>query len=95
MSLITLTAISCHIKSTVFWHITSCNLLKFNRRFGETCSLHLQKKPSKKPGLYVLHAGFLLGLFFDPENRGDMFLRNVCWLSTDYMALYPRRQNDS
>jgi hypothetical protein len=22
-------------------------------------------------------AGFLLGIFFDPEDRGDMFLRNV------------------
>jgi hypothetical protein len=24
------------------------------------------------------HAGFLLGLFFDPEDGGNMFLRNVC-----------------
>jgi hypothetical protein len=24
------------------------------------------------------HAGFLRGLFFDPEDGGDMFLRNVC-----------------
>jgi hypothetical protein len=23
------------------------------------------------------HAGFLLGLFFDPEDGGDMFIRNV------------------
>jgi hypothetical protein len=23
------------------------------------------------------HVGFLLGLFFDPEHGGDMFLRNV------------------
>jgi hypothetical protein len=23
------------------------------------------------------HAGFLLGLFFDPEDGGDMFLQNV------------------
>jgi hypothetical protein len=25
----------------------------------------------------LLHAGFLLGLIIDPENEGDMFLRNV------------------
>jgi hypothetical protein len=36
------------------------------------------------------HAGFLLNLFFDPEDGGDMFLRNVGWHSTDYTALYPR-----
>jgi hypothetical protein len=42
---------------------------------------------------YLLHAGFLLGLFFDPENGGDMYLRNVGWLSADYTALFPRRQN--
>jgi hypothetical protein len=24
-----------------------------------------------------LQAGFLFGLFFDPEDKGDMFLRNV------------------
>jgi hypothetical protein len=23
------------------------------------------------------HAGFLLGLFFDPEDGGDIFIRNV------------------
>jgi hypothetical protein len=26
-----------------------------------------------------LLAGFLLGLFFDPEDGGDMFLLNVCF----------------
>jgi hypothetical protein len=26
---------------------------------------------------YLLHAGFLFGLFFDPEDGGDMFFRNV------------------
>jgi hypothetical protein len=30
---------------------------------------------------------FLLGLFFDPEDGGDMFLRNVGGISTDYTAL--------
>jgi hypothetical protein len=38
-------------------------------------------------------AGFSLGLFFEPEDGGDMFLRNDGLLSTDYIVLYPRRQN--
>jgi hypothetical protein len=25
---------------------------------------------------YLVHACFLLGLFFDPEDEGDMFLQN-------------------
>jgi hypothetical protein len=33
----------------------------------------------------------LLGLFFDHDGKGDMFLRNVDWHSTDYTALYTRR----
>jgi hypothetical protein len=40
-------------------------------------------------------AGGKPGLFFDPEDGSDMFIRNVGWLSTDYTALYPRRQNSS
>jgi hypothetical protein len=37
--------------------------------------------PSKKPAITKQEtsviAGFLLGLIFDPEDGGDMFLRNV------------------
>jgi hypothetical protein len=32
-----------------------------------------------------------LGLFFNPKDGGDMFLRNVHCLSTVYTVLYPRR----
>jgi hypothetical protein len=35
--------------------------------------------------------GCLLCLFFDPENGGSMFFRNVCKRLPDYMALHPRR----
>jgi hypothetical protein len=37
----------------------------------------------------VLHAGFLFGLFFNLEDEGDMLLRNIGLLPTDYKALYP------
>jgi hypothetical protein len=32
----------------------------------------------------------LLGLSVHPEAGGNMFLRNVAWLLTDYTVLYPR-----
>jgi hypothetical protein len=41
------------------------------------------------------HDGFLLGLYFDPEDGGDMFLENIGSLSVEYTALYSRRQNSS
>jgi hypothetical protein len=34
-------------------------------------------------------------VFLDPKYGGEIFFRNVGWLSTDYTALYPRRQNYS
>jgi hypothetical protein len=63
------------MKSTIFWDLTACSPLKVNRRLGGTYRLHLR-------GLQALlatcfHTGFLLGLFFDPEDGGDMFFRNV------------------
>jgi hypothetical protein len=36
-------------------------------------------------------AGFVLGSLFYPEDGGDIFLRNVSLLSTDYAAIYPGR----
>jgi hypothetical protein len=45
----------------------------------------------KLPACYLLLAGFLLGLFFEPEDGGNMFSRNVGWLQTDDIGLYPRR----
>jgi hypothetical protein len=44
---------------------------------------------------YLFHASFLHGFFFSLECPSDMFLRNVGWLSADYTALYPRRENSA
>jgi hypothetical protein len=36
---------------------------------------NLKSKPSKQSSVYcLLHARFLLGLIFDPEDGGDMLL---------------------
>jgi hypothetical protein len=37
----------------------------------------------------------LLGVFFDPEDGGDIFLQHFFWLSTGYTALCPWRWNFS
>jgi hypothetical protein len=47
-----------------------------------TCSI----RGSHSGGYEEYH---LLG--YNPEDGGDMFLRNVGWHSTDYTVLYPRR----
>jgi hypothetical protein len=44
----------------------------------------------KADGKQTFDTGIMLSLFFCPEDGGDIFLRNGL-LSTDYMALYPRR----
>jgi hypothetical protein len=44
-----------------------------------------------KFGWYRLHAELFLGLvFFSPEDGGDIFLENICQMSTNYTMLYPK-----
>jgi hypothetical protein len=53
---------------SVCWDIMLCSPLKINQHFlGMFRSF----------ACYVLHAGFLLGLFFNPEDGGYIFLQNV------------------
>jgi hypothetical protein len=81
-----------------FLKVMPCSPLKVNQRFGGTNRFYLRSRRisqikdehgtcSKRA---LLHIGLLLGLSFGSENWGNMFLRNVDWLSVDCMALYPR-----
>jgi hypothetical protein len=58
----------CILKNYLFWDVMPCSPLQFKGRFGETAG----------SACYVLHAGLLNGLSFDPEDGGDMFHRNNC-----------------
>jgi hypothetical protein len=62
------------------------------RRNPSPPSSGLKNKPRKQT-CRLNHDGFLLGLLFSPEDRSDIFLRNVGWFSKVYTALYRRRQN--
>jgi hypothetical protein len=50
------------MKSSIFWDIRPWSPLKINRRFGGTCRLRVESL-----ACFLLHAGSLLGLFFDPK----------------------------
>jgi hypothetical protein len=76
-------------RSSLLQDILACNLLRVNQCFGEIFRLDLQ---------VLLTAVFTLVSFldfFNPEDVGDIFLRNDGWLSVVSMALYPRSQNSS
>jgi hypothetical protein len=70
------------MRSSIFWDITPCSPLKVNRRLGITSRRHRQIRRRRQAR--NLHERRW-------QNGGDMFLRNVGWLSTDYTTLYPRR----
>jgi hypothetical protein len=66
------------MKIYIFWDITSCSPLKFNLRFVGTCLLHLQiRRRSTALLARCVHVCLLFGLFFNPEDEDDMFLRNT------------------
>jgi hypothetical protein len=72
------------MKSIIFWDMMPCSPLSVKRRFGGTRRQHLQQAPA-----CLLVSCWTY--FFDPEDGGDMFFRNVGWHSTDYTASYARR----
>jgi hypothetical protein len=76
------------MKSTIFCDIMPCSSLKANWHFRGTYRLHPQdrrisrannKHKKRWQAAACFHAGFLLGLFLDPEDWGDMFRWNVSY----------------
>jgi hypothetical protein len=57
------------MKSTTLWVVTPCSLVEVRRHFGGTYRLLLQS--------LLAVSLLLLALIFDPEDGGDMSLRNV------------------
>jgi hypothetical protein len=77
------------MKSSVVWNITLCRPMRVNRSLRGTYRLHLQGRRISQARnqreacrkelasrVALLATCFMLGLFFDLEDGGDMFLRN-------------------
>jgi hypothetical protein len=60
---------------------------------GIYCRIFRRKSTDVSNGV-LLFACFLLGLLFH-RSEGVTFLGNLCWLPTDYMAMYLRKLNAS
>jgi hypothetical protein len=78
------------MKTSVLWDITSCGLLNVNWRFGVICqppSLVSKNRPSQKSRRSKRQAELRAALLlFRLEDIGEMYLRNVRWLSTEIIA---------
>jgi hypothetical protein len=57
------------MKNSIFWNKTPCSLLKINRTFRTISQARNQREAGRKQNM--------LSLFFDHEERGEMFLRSI------------------
>jgi hypothetical protein len=86
------------MKSSVFWDIAPCSPVKIKWRFGVIYRLHLHDRKLRYAELsafYLIRGDFLLSLLINSEVEGDIFLRNLLWISPSYTKLRARRQNSS
>jgi hypothetical protein len=70
------------MKSTIFLDITPCSPLKVKQRFRGKYRLYHQGRKTHWTRYQLLldicfYSDILLGLFFVPEDEGDIFLRSV------------------
>jgi hypothetical protein len=77
------------MKSTVFWDVMLHNL-ETTQHSGKAYWLHLlgqsvrQARNHLPDACHLLLVGILLGVLFNPEDGGDMFLQNTGILQTTY-----------
>jgi hypothetical protein len=83
----------CRVSHARNQHEAGRKLCKLSCKIGNEEFYHLNVMPCSLSFAAILHAGFLLGLLFNPVDRDDTFLRKVGRLSTNYMALCSRTQN--
>jgi hypothetical protein len=84
------------LKSWQHIHMTPAPQNKINRTSAVMKSIFFwDMTPCSLWQACHLLARWFAELFFDPEDGGDTFLRNVGYNSTDYMASYPRRRYSS
>jgi hypothetical protein len=68
------------MKSSVFWGITPFSPLNINSCLQEHVASIFKAEKYPKQEIFtchLLHADFLLGLIFDPEDGGAIFLPNA------------------
>jgi hypothetical protein len=82
---------------TTFTITLPCYNGRVVRRHPDVSGVHLHggKKVKQETSMQhigaccILRVGLLLGLPFSPEDRANIFLRNISSLKVDYVALHP------
>jgi hypothetical protein len=69
-------------------------LLKVLKHFEAPHEIIIKVRETALAALKMLACCFA-ELFYDPEDGGDTFLRNVAYHSTHYTASYPKRRYSS
>jgi hypothetical protein len=55
------------------------------------CETETEQKNLLGSACFLLHAGLLLGLSFEPEGRVNIFLQNASCLPADYTAIIAQK----
>jgi hypothetical protein len=69
------------LKNSFSWDIILCIPVKNKQHFLGTYHFHIESS-----NYSLVHTDFLLGLLFDSEDGGSIFLQDTGQLSMDYMA---------